>query len=196
MKKIIIILLLVVLAVGMIQPLNVFSEISESLDPPDTLDRSNDESLPEQLTEPVFTKRAPLSDLSLVSYFIWDNISPEGSVSYLTLSDESENYTRYGLTFHGLTPGKTYVFYFEIDPVFEGAMRPKKYYLEWAESMHSYEFPTGMDEEPLGEGYITFTAEDTSVNLILIDKPFTTNQDDLDLYSLSIDTFVKFKLYE
>ena len=102
-----------------------------------------------------------------------------------------------GVSFKNLTPGTTYTLFYDIDTDYIQYYNPSAYYLRTG-GLSSYDFaevPISFDLEPYGEGYVTFVADTSSVELFILRLGFLSNESMIDAYHSDLILHSAFKLY-
>lgn len=161
------------------------------------LSDQTDTEVSEEAPKYTYSKTRPESAEILYCTYDHGIADPSGNAASGWLSNEEEGYTMIGVSFSNLTPGNTYTLFFDISNDFIQYMVPKKYYLRTggASSFTFAEVPTGTEDNPFGEGYVTFTAESTSVELFLLRLGYTSNESLIDAYHQDFLKASVFKLY-
>ena len=124
--------------------------------------------------------------------------TPEDTVIIGNISNTLKDYTMLGVSFTGLTVGKTYYIHFDIDPIFVQTFKPVCYYLRTGGyTVKKFaEIDIGMSADPKGEGYISFVAQAKSAELMVLKIPFTSDQEIISSYATRINLYCSFELFE
>ena len=102
-----------------------------------------------------------------------------------------------GVSFKNLTPGNTYTLFYDIDVDYIQFVSPSGYHLRTG-GLSSFQFaevPIATEDAPYGEGYVTFVAETSSVELFVGRLGFLSNESMIEAYHSDFVRHSAFKLY-